>query len=139
MLFEEIFVKKILLVFLLGFCLCVAPGMATQTLPYSGIASYNHPFEFFFTTQRIGDIHVNASWTPKGSTRYDLSTWLYVQPTDLNWNCDVHEPLDGSGSGQTVGAYHCDFTNAPIGTYKVVFFPTNGKTAIAINVTAETD
>lgn len=111
---------------------------ASITTSYSGTASWGQPFAISFTTDSVGPVSVNASWVPKKGARYVLTVKHLVDPADTysyDQICQVYEPLNGSGSGQTVGDYTCQFANGNPGFWTAEFRPLSGKVSVVLQVT----
>jgi hypothetical protein len=72
----------------------------------TGTATYSHPL-FLVAEGVAGTATAHAMWEPKNGVRYGLTLKHLTDPSDpysYDAICQVYEPLDGSGSGQTVGA-----------------------------------
>lgn len=119
--------------------LAIVASASASTATYSGSTSNGQPFDVAFTTSVVGTVTVEAKWQPKGKTRYVLTVKHLVDPSDTfsyDQICQVYEPLDGSGSGQSIGDYTCHFSIGEAGYWTAEFRPLSGKTFVTLVVIA---
>lgn len=111
-----------------------SPVSATQTVSYSGSASYNHHFVVNFMTYRAGSISVIAAYGPiKNNTA--AVVWLIAADGRL---CSDSE--DGRWGRPISGSVACSLDAVPAGSQRVEFWPwSGGSLQAAISVTGETD
>lgn len=117
--------------------LFVGVGVVMASTTVTGTARSGQPFTVAFTTESVGIVSVTATWDPSPKVRYVLTVKHLrdaADPFSYDLICQVYEPLDGSGSGQTPGNYTCSFDDAPTGAWTAEFKPLSGKVNVTLAI-----
>jgi len=104
--------------------------LASSTVTFNGSISSNERFMVNFVTAANGDITASATYPLR-------QRWYKIWVHDLSGPSECQDFVDNRWGREPDDTVSCTIPGAPVGSYRIEFWSSSGKTSVTVTLTAE--